>query len=211
MKDGLYLVGGGGHCKACIDVIEEEGIYSILGVVDLPAKLDEQVLGYRFVGTDNDLERLVKSDVGFLVTIGQVGSAAARVKAFNFLKKLGALIPQVLSPCAHVSSHALIAEGTIVMHGVTVNASAKVGSNCILNSHCLIEHDAQIADHCHISTGAIVNGACKVGSRSFVGSNSVLAHGVEIAADVVVGAGSVVPRDIIDAGVYVGNPCRRIR
>jgi UDP-3-O-[3-hydroxymyristoyl] glucosamine N-acyltransferase len=33
-----------------------------------------------------------------------------------------------------------------------------VGRNCIINTKALVEHDAIIEDHCHISTGAIVNG-----------------------------------------------------
>ena len=211
MKKEIYLIGGGGHCRSCIDVIENTGDFLILGIVDLPEKLRETILGYTIVASDNDIERLVRDDCGFLVTIGQVGSAVARHKKFILLKKLGAFLPQVVSPRAHVSSHAMLGEGTIAMHGVIVNAGARVGNNCILNSLCLIEHDAVIEDHCHISTGTVINGACRVGPRTFVGSNSTLIHGISVAADVVIGAGSVVQRDILEPGVYVGNPCKKIR
>jgi sugar O-acyltransferase (sialic acid O-acetyltransferase NeuD family) len=211
MKKDLYLIGGGGHCRACIDVIEAVGQYRILGIVDLPAKLQEKNLGYTVLATDQDLERLARENCGFLVTIGQIGSPALRMKAFSSLEKLGVFLPRIISPRAYVSAHSQIGEGTIVMHGATLNAAASVGVNCILNTHSIVEHDAQIADHCHISTGVVINGECRVGAHTFIGSNSVLAHGVSIAADVVVGAGSVVHRDITEAGVYVGNPCRRIR
>ena len=30
----IVLIGGGGHCKSCIDVIEMEKKYKILGLVD---------------------------------------------------------------------------------------------------------------------------------------------------------------------------------
>lgn len=36
MKEQIILIGGGGHCKSCIDVIEQEGKYQIAGIVDLP-------------------------------------------------------------------------------------------------------------------------------------------------------------------------------
>ena len=36
MKEEIILIGGGGHCKSCIDVIEQEGKYQIAGIVDLP-------------------------------------------------------------------------------------------------------------------------------------------------------------------------------
>jgi hypothetical protein len=30
----IILVGGGGHCKSCIDVIENENKYKIIGIID---------------------------------------------------------------------------------------------------------------------------------------------------------------------------------
>ena len=33
MKD-ILLIGGGGHCKAVIDVIEQEGQFNIIGIID---------------------------------------------------------------------------------------------------------------------------------------------------------------------------------
>ena len=34
MKD-IVLIGGGGHCKAVIDVVEQEGRFNIIGIIDL--------------------------------------------------------------------------------------------------------------------------------------------------------------------------------
>jgi hypothetical protein len=42
----LILIGGVGHCKYCIDVIEEAGTFRIAGIVDMPAKKQQTVLGY---------------------------------------------------------------------------------------------------------------------------------------------------------------------
>ena len=30
----IILLGGGGHCKSCIDVIENENKYKIIGIID---------------------------------------------------------------------------------------------------------------------------------------------------------------------------------
>lgn len=59
------------------------------------------------------------------------------------------------------------------MHHALVNAGAKVGANCIINTKALIEHDAVVEDHCHIATAAIVNGGGKIKSGTFFGSNAV--------------------------------------
>ena len=38
MKE-IILIGGGGHCKSVIDVIEQEGQFKIVGIVDRPELL----------------------------------------------------------------------------------------------------------------------------------------------------------------------------
>ena len=174
-KPLILLVGAGGHCKSCIDVIEQEGRFQIGGIVDrLGTNSPTDVLGYPLIGTDDDIEKLRANIEYALMTVGQVQSADVRIRLYNRFIELGYRLPVIVSPLAHVSRHANLGEGTIVMHGVTVNAAARVGVNCILNSHCLIEHDAVVEDHCHISTGAIVNGQAAVGSGSFVGSGAVV-------------------------------------
>ena len=37
----LILIGGGGHCKACIDVIELENKYKIMGILDSPKNINK--------------------------------------------------------------------------------------------------------------------------------------------------------------------------
>jgi FlaA1/EpsC-like NDP-sugar epimerase len=68
----IILVGGGGHCKSCIDVIEQQGEYQIAGIVDLPEKLHQKILGYEVIATDEDLPRLADEYGNFLITLGQI-------------------------------------------------------------------------------------------------------------------------------------------
>ena len=63
MNSTLILIGGGGHCKSCIDVIEMEGKYHIAGIVDVSKKLQKRILGYTIMGTDQDLPKLVEDFV----------------------------------------------------------------------------------------------------------------------------------------------------
>ena len=45
------------------------------------------------------------------------------------------------------------------MHDALVNAGARVGVNCIINTKALVEYDSDVGDHCHVSTGSIINEA----------------------------------------------------
>ena len=195
-KPEIILVGGGGHCKSCIDVIEQDDRYRIAGIIDLQEKQDEDVLGYRMIGTDEDIPGLVKDHLNFLVTLGQIKSAAKRITLFNTLKDKNANLPVIISPRAYVSIHATIGDGTIIMPGAIVNASTRIGENCIINSGAIIEHDVIVEDHCHVSTGAIVNGGTILGAHSFLGSNSVTREYIKIAEESVIGIGSKVKESI---------------
>ena len=182
MKEKIILIGGGGHCRACIDVIEREGRFTIAGIVDMPEKRNQTVLKYPVIGSDNDLADLVKTFPNVLITLGQIKSPNKRMALFNDLVEMGARFPVIQSPLAYVSSHAHVAEGTIVMHHALINAGASVGRNCIINTNALVEHDVIIGDHCHISTGVLVNGGVKIADGSFLGSGSVAVENASIPA-----------------------------
>ena len=201
-KEPIILVGGGGHCKACIDVIEMEGIYNVAGIVDDKSKIGQKLLGYDYIGTDDDLEELIKKYKNALVTVGQIKSAKVRIKLYNILKKYNAILPVIISPLAYVSKSSNIKEGTIVMHNVIVNVDASVGENCILNTNSLIEHETIIGKNCHVSTGAKVNGQVKVGMECFLGSGCVIANNVKITDNVIIPAGTTVFKDVLKQGLY---------
>ncbi|TLD41233.1 MAG: 4-amino-6-deoxy-N-Acetyl-D-hexosaminyl-(Lipid carrier) acetyltrasferase [Candidatus Jettenia ecosi] len=183
----IVLIGGGGHCKSCIEVIEAEDKFKIIGIVDTKEKLRQKVLGYEVIACDEDLPKLVKEHKNFLIAIEQIKSPEKRIEKFEYLKSLGANFPVIISPLSHVSKHATIGEGTIIMHNVIVNAGTTIGKNCIINTGAIIEHDAVIGNRCHISTGAIINGGTKVKEGTFFGSNSMAKEYIEIGENSIIG------------------------
>jgi sugar O-acyltransferase (sialic acid O-acetyltransferase NeuD family) len=215
VREKIILIGGGGHCKSCIDVIQAEGRFDIAGIVESSGfqltDAGHQIVGYPVIGTDENLPELIRLYKNALITVGQIQHPMVRMKLFSLVGELGGKLPVIVSPNAYISRTALIGAGTIVMHHAVVNTEANIGVNCILNTGSLIEHEATVGDHCHISTYAILNGQCKVGSRTFIGSRTVLSNNIEIAEDVLVSAGSVVLRSLDKPGIYIGNPLRKIR
>lgn len=168
----IILVGGGGHCRSVIDVIEQQGKYKIDGIVDLKENIGEKILGYPVIACDNQLRELFSSCKNAVITVGHIKTNSLRLKLYGSLKEIGYKLPVITSPLAYVSRHAQIGEGTLIMHHALVNANANIGKNCIINSKALIEHDAQVGDHCHISTASVINGGVVVENNTFVGSNS---------------------------------------
>ena len=179
-KSKILLLGGGGHCHSVIDVIESENKYEIIGIIDKKEIVGNDILGYKIIGCDDDLETIFKTCKNAIITVGQIESNTVRVKLFNKLKEIGFALPIIVSPFAYVSKHSFIDEGTIIMHHALVNANAKIGKNCIINTKALIEHDVIIEDNCHISTASVLNGAVIVKANTFFGSNATSKQGIEI-------------------------------
>ena len=192
----ILLIGAGGHARACIDVIELENKYRVAGLVDKEYSSELDCLGYPFIGVDTELESLRSKYENVLICVGQIKNPEIRENIFNNVVSMAFTLPQIRSPKAYISSHAQIDIGTIVMHGVIINANARIGKNIIINNRALIEHDSVIGDHCHVATGAIVNGNVSIGSKTFIGSGAIIKQGVVIGSNCIVGAGVVLKHDI---------------
>lgn len=211
MKKEIILIGGGGHCKSIIDVIEAADQFTVAGIVDVPDKKGSTLLGYPVIAHDLELPDLARKFRYFFITIGQIKDYQARRRQYEVLKNLGLELPVLISPYARVSRHATLGEGTVVMHHALVNADASVGVNCIINSGAVIEHDARVGQQCHVSTGAIINGGAELGEGCFMGSRSVMYQGVHVKSDSLIAAGSVVTRSLTEGRIFSGNPAEKIR
>ena len=201
----IVLLGGGGHCRSCIDVIEAEQKFSIFGVIQPTLDSNLEVMGYPILGTDDDLASILAQHKTAFVTVGQIKSNDVRKSLYDRLRALGAELPVIISPVARCAPSASVEDGTILMHGSLVNANAYVGVNCIINSQALIEHDAYVSHHCHISTGARVNGGVYIGEGTFVGSGAILKEGIRVGCGVVIGAGQTVLKDVTDGMIVRGR------
>ena len=108
-----------------------------------------------------------------------------------------------------------------IQKGVTVGPDTKVQSHSFIcelvsiGAGCFVGHGVMFIND-SFSSGAPAGGdkrrwkATTVGDRVSLGSNSTILP-VTICDDVVVGAGSVVTKDITEPGIYVGNPCYKLR
>ena len=215
-NQGLVLIGGGGHCRSIIELIESIHSYSIsmggkikIGkIVDTKENLGKAVVGDYFVNESMDnLEELTEQYKNFVLAFGQIKTPNGRPELVRRLKELGVKFPTLISPYARVSSYSFISAGTVIMAGSVVNANARIGHYSIINTGACVEHDAAVGNYTHISTNAVVNGGSQVGNCCLVGSNAVILQQMKVCDKTVVGAGSVVIKHITEPyGIYVGNP-----
>ena len=114
-KPNLILIGAGGHTRSCIDVIEQQDQFQIAGLIGIPDEVHTQHLGYSVIGTDSNLSELAKSYQYSFITIGQIKTPDHRIRLYQQAIQLGFQLPIIIAPSAHVSRHANLGAGSIIM------------------------------------------------------------------------------------------------
>ena len=120
-----------------------------------------------------------------------------------------------------------IGDNSFIGPFVEIQRDVAIGARSKIQSHSFICELVSIGKDCFIghgvmfindlfSEGSPANGNKKlwrstsIGDNVSVGSNATILP-VNICNNVVIGAGSVVTKDIIDSGVYAGNPAVKIK
>ena len=210
--ENIVLVGSGGHSKVVADVVEKQGLYRIVGLIDKFRVVGESTLGYQVLGAEIDLPKLIETHdlVGGIVAIGDNNDRA------KVVAQIGGLCPHMrfvsaIHPSASVGSGTVIGAGSVIMAGAVVNPCCQVGRFCIVNTKASLDHDCVMEDFSSLAPGVTTGGYCRIGSYSAVNIGAILRDGIVIGEHSVVGGGSMVLRAVDAFSVAYGVPARKIR
>lgn len=208
----IVIIGSSGHAKVVIDIAEREGKYAVVGLVDRFRKVGEQTLGYRVLGREEDLPQLVKS-LGVTGAFVAIGDNFVRSKVAAHVAEVCPDLPFVslIHPKASIAKDVSIGHGTVIVAGVTVNASCSVGRFCILNTNSSLDHDSVMEDFSSLAPNAATGGKCRIGSYAAVSIGAVVINGVRIGEHTIIGAGSTVIDHIEACRIAYGTPARSIK
>ena len=209
-KKSIIVIGGGGHAKVVISLIQRLGSFDLVGYTDMVDR--GALLGLNCIGTDADLPNL-KSTLGITsaaLGIGMTGSTKAREDVFALLAGLDIATPTLVAASAVVSNDVHLGSGTLVSEGAVIQPGTSIGDAVIVNTQASVDHDCNIGDHVHIAPGAILSGGVNVGDRSLIGLGAKVLPGITITSDTIVGAGATVTKNIEGSGTYVGSPAKKL-
>jgi sugar O-acyltransferase (sialic acid O-acetyltransferase NeuD family) len=208
----IVLLGASGHAKVVADAAQREGRWQVVGFLDQRAQPGQRHFGLPVLGTEADLPRLVSEGIvdGIFVSIGDNYS---RQQAVERLRQSAPQVPfvSIVHPDASVAQSVLLSEGSVVLAGCRVNADARIGAHCVLNTQTSLDHDSVLEDFVSLAPGAVTGGNVRIGTASTISLGASVIHGVQIGAHCVVGAGSTVLTDLPDHVVAYGTPARVVR
>ncbi len=197
--EALVMLGGGGHCRECIEAIEQAGVYRIYGVIDTYAEPGTLVAGYPVLGDNGRLEQLRKDGIFHLVLAYSIAtSPAERLAHFRRLTALGHIFPAIVHPKAAVNKHAIVGAGAQIMPGAVVGSKAIIGDACIVNSNAVVSHDCELGGNVHVAPGALLAGGVRVGDNSVIGMGATVYMRTRIGANVVIYNGAAIFAEVPD-------------
>lgn len=170
------------------------------------------------------LQMSIRNEIGSARLVSAPAVTVPRLRSIGivdvkFGRNVTVVQPVNLYGCA-------IGDESFVGPFVEIQKGAVIGKRCRVQSHSFICELVTIGDDCFISHGVMfINDGfqsggpslspdgwrpTKLGNRVSIGTNATILP-VTICDQAVIGAGAVVSKDIVEPGIYAGNPARLLR
>lgn len=208
----LVLIGGGNQAHYTIDIIEKEKKYNIIGIIDSVNEVGSNRFGYKILGRQEDIQRIVK-DYNIEVGLISIGDNWSRYYVYNQIvdKIPNFEFVNAIHPSVIIGKDVQLGVGIVAMAGCIFNPKSIIGNFTFFATGAQVEHDCFIDEFASISAGSITGGFVKLGKFSAITLGVTVVDRVEIGSNTVVGSGSLVVKSLPENVLAYGNPCKIIR
>jgi sugar O-acyltransferase (sialic acid O-acetyltransferase NeuD family) len=211
MDKPVIIFGAGGLGKSALEIFESNQI-TVYGFLDQDQELHGSEINHVPVLGDPD-------DHGYLKLIGKKCEAFVATddndQRRDYVEKL--VEGRKMMPVNAIHREAWLAPSMEIGHGnfitqkVSVGASTKIGSHCILRAGSILDYEVKVEDYVQIGAGSIVNAGVIIEKGAFIGSGVTLVSGIKIGKNARVGAGSVVIDHVKEGTTVFGNPAKEMK
>lgn len=210
MPKEIVVFGAGGHAKAVIDTVENQGDYRIAGLLDGSKPAGTKVYGYEVLEDEAWLGSDAYQIDGVIAAIGDNWTRGQVVRA---IRRRRPDLPFVtaLHPSAVISKGARIGAGSVIMAGAVIGSDVTIGEHAVFYAHSCVEHDSSIGSYVSFAPKAAAGGCVSVGDYTAISIGASIIHGITIGEHSVIGAGSTVIRPIGSHAVAYGTPAQTVR
>lgn len=212
-RDRLVIWGASDQCRVNYPILKYSGCRLEALIDDTPGKRSpfEGVPIYAGeAGLDDFLGKSRAGDFGFVIAIGNP-YGHVRMMLHGLMKNKGFIPVSFADQSALICNTVVYGDGLQVMPAAIVHNDVKIGTQCIINTRALVEHDCVLEDGVEIGPGAVLCGRVHVGKNTWIGANATIRPRVTIGENTIIGAGAVVVTDIPNNVVAVGVPAKILR
>lgn len=141
-----------------------------------------------------------------------IGNSHLRKKIVERItSEYGSVFVSVIDPSTIIlAPNVEIGIGAVIAPGCVLTSDIKIGNYCQLNVSTSIMHDVHTGDFFTTAPGVRINGRVNIGHMVSFGSNASTKENVSVCDNVAVGAGACIVNNIVDPGIYVGVPAKKM-
>lgn len=209
----LILIGASGYGREIYDMIErinkKEKKYNVLGFIDDNKEIwDTKINTLKVLGgLDYVKEHFYGEKVHAVIAIA---SADVKRKIVNELDKY-VKWETLIDPTAIVSNYCTIGKGSLIGAFTQVGPNSKVGEFCSILYACSIGHDAILEDYVSSMDYCDITGYDYLEEGVYLGSSVAILPNIRICKDSIIGGGTVVVKDLLEKGTYIGVPAKLMK
>lgn len=208
----IVLIGGGNQAHYTIDIIEKEGKYNVIGIIDSIHDIGSDRFGFKIIGRQENIKQLIKqyNIEGGVISIGDNWAR------YYVYKQICEIVPDfkfvnAIHPSCIIANNIKLGIGIVAQAGCIFNPRATIGNFTLFSTGAQVEHDCIISDFSSISAGSVTGGYVKLGKYSAITLGVTVLDRLEIGENTVIGAGSLVLKSFPDNVLAYGNPAKIIR
>jgi len=208
MKD-IVIIGAGGFAKEVAFLIDEinndELEWNLLGFIDEEKQIKSK---YSIINSDNWLINH-KSELSVAFGIGNPELLSSIYEKIKKNKKLR--FPNLIHPnCVGDWERIKLGKGNIICASNTFTTDIQIKDFNIINLDCTIGHDVKIGNFNVINPSVNMSGGVTIQNKVLLGTSSTILQYKNICDSTIIGAGAVVTKDIIESGIYIGSPAKKM-
>lgn len=197
----VIILGAGGHAKVIAESLKRSG-HEVLGLITPEIKEDSRVFGHRVLGDDRVITAYSPDEVVLANGIGALPRHDLRWRLAATMRNLGYTFTTIIHPSAIIASDVELSEGVQVMARSVIQPGTRIGSDSIINTGALVDHDCRIGKNCHLAPGVVLSGGVHADDGAHIGTGTSVIQNISIGKNSIVAAASALYEDIPDGVTF---------
>jgi len=204
MNDAVAIFGTGGFAREVACILHDQGRGDRIVAFHEPDEVyrARELLGVPVHPQSVFDPRRQRAVVG-------IGNPALRQKVVGELPS-DTVFDTLIHPAVVMSQWVEVGAGSIICAGCVLTCQISIGQHCHINLNTTVGHDCTFGDFCTVAPGTNISGNCEFGNRVNVGTQASFRQHVRVCDDAVIGMGTVVVKDIVEVGTYMGVPAKKV-
>ena len=159
---------------------------------------------------DDNIFEMSEFDPSKMQALIVVGEPKHRKDILNRMPKETEFFTFIHPSAQLLGDDIVIGKGSFISANCIITTNVHLGDHTQLNLCSTIGHDCRIGDFFTSAPGSKISGNCHLGECVYVGTNASIREKVNVCDNVTIGLQAGVVQHIIESGIYVGCPAKKI-